>query len=89
MRFNAPMRVVPDALGVALDPQLTIRAMRLQAKEPKVALHAALGDTGLGGHRAHAPVRRAFSRLGVQRRIDQLGMRSSSMLRGAPGRTSS
>lgn len=48
-------------------------AMRLQAKELEVALHAALGDASLGSHRSHAPVRRAVGRLGVQRCLDQAG----------------
>ncbi|MCY1552288.1 hypothetical protein D9M68_886760 [compost metagenome] len=47
-------------------------AVRLQAKELEVARHAALGDAGLGGHRAHTPVRGAIGRLGVQRGLDQL-----------------
>ena len=34
--------------------------------------HAGLGDAGLGGHRAHAPVRRPALGLGVQGRLDQL-----------------
>lgn len=47
-------------------------AMRLQSKELEVALHAGLGDARLCGHAAHAPVRRAIYRLGVQRGVDQL-----------------
>jgi len=47
-------------------------AVRLQAKELEIARNAALGDARLGSHRAHAPVRRAVGRLGVQRRLDQL-----------------
>lgn len=47
-------------------------AMRLQAKELEVALHARLGDASLGRHRAHAPVRRAVGRLGVQCGLDQM-----------------
>ena len=65
-------------------------AMRLQAEQLEVALHAGLGDTGLGGHRAHAPVRRAIGRLGVQRRLDQAAPRvRRRCVRGLPGRTSS
>ncbi len=47
-------------------------AMGLQAEELEVARHAALGDASLGGHRAHAPVRRAVDRLGMQGGLDQL-----------------
>ncbi len=47
-------------------------AMRLQPEELEVPRNAGLGDAGLGGHRAHAPVRRAVGRLGVQRGLDQL-----------------
>jgi hypothetical protein len=47
--------------------------MRLQAEQPEVALHAALGDAGLSGHRAHAPVGRAVDRSGVQRCLDKTG----------------
>ena len=50
-----------------------LAAVRLQAKELEVARHAGLGDAGLSGHRANAPVRGAVGRLGVQRGVDQLG----------------
>ncbi|OIQ76503.1 transposase, mutator family [mine drainage metagenome] len=46
--------------------------MGLQTEELEVARDAALGDAGLGGHRAHAPMRRAVGRLGVQRGLDQV-----------------
>ena len=45
--------------------------MRLQAEELELALHAALGDAGPGGHGAHAPVGRTIVWLGAQRRLDQ------------------
>ena len=47
-------------------------AMGLQAKQLKVTLHAGLGYACLGCHRAHAPVRRAVGRFGVQCRFNQL-----------------
>lgn len=47
-------------------------AMRLQAEQLEVPSHAGLGDARLGGHCAHAPMRRAIGRLGVQRGIDQV-----------------
>lgn len=37
-----------------------IGAMRLQPEELEVALPTGLRDAGLGGHAAHAPVRRAI-----------------------------
>jgi hypothetical protein len=46
-------------------------SVRLQAKELEVAHHAALGDAGLNGHTAHAPMRRAAGWLGVRRGLDQ------------------
>jgi len=46
--------------------------VRLQAEGLEVALHDGLGDAGVGGHRAYAPMRGAIGRLGVQRRLDQL-----------------
>lgn len=64
-------------------------AMRLQAEELEVTLHAGLGDAGLGGHRAHAPVGRAVVGLGMQVVRIRCATRSSSMVRGLPGRTSS
>src|SRR5690606_34677485 len=62
-----------------LDEERVIRqlealaAVRLQTKKLKVALYAGLGDTGLGSDAAHAPVRRAIGRLGMQRRLDEFG----------------
>ena len=50
-----------------------LRTMRLQPEELEEALHAALGDAGLCGHRAHAPMGRAARRLGVQGCLDQAG----------------
>ena len=47
--------------------------MRLEAEQLKIALHTALGNAGLGGHRAHAPMRGAVRRFGVQRGVDQMG----------------
>src|SRR5215203_1098255 len=47
--------------------------MRLQAEHAEVALNAALGNAGFGRDAAHAPMRAATSRAGVQRRLDQLG----------------
>lgn len=42
------------------------------AEELEVARDARLGNAGLGGHRAHAPMRRAVGWLGVQRGLDQV-----------------
>src|SRR6202022_2092791 len=45
-------------------------AMRLQAEQREVARHRALGDCGLLGHRAHAPMGGVFG-LAAQDPIDQ------------------
>src|SRR4051794_6143322 len=47
-------------------------AMRLQAEQLKKAMHRALGQLALGGHRTHRPVRagRGFARQGLG---DQFG----------------
>src|SRR5213076_1217560 len=51
----------------------TLAAVRLQAEQLHVAMHAGTRDARLGGERADAPVRRAVSGLAVQSSLDQLG----------------
>ena len=48
-------------------------AVRLQAQELEVAVHAGGRDRRLSGDRSHAPVRGAARRLGMQGLVDQLG----------------
>ena len=70
--------VQPDDIAQLLDEERVGRELevlapvRLQAKQLEVAMHARLGDAGLAGHRANAPMRRAVSRPGMQCRLDRL-----------------
>ncbi len=76
--LSGGLQVQADHVAQLLDEERIVgqleafRAVRLQAKELEVPGDAGLGDARLGGHRAHAPVRRAVGRLGVQRGLDQL-----------------
>ena len=63
-------------------------AMRLYAKEGQIALNAALGDPGGGFEIAHTPLCCATARPLMQRGVDS-ATRSSLIVRGLPGRSSS
>lgn len=66
--------------------------MRLQREELEVACNTALGNAPLRSDRAHAPVRRAVARLdGLMCSVVLINCatRSSSIVRGLPGRVSS
>jgi len=59
----------------------TLATVGLQAEQLEIAVNTSAIDTRLGRNRAHAPVRRAAGRFGVQALVDQLGTaRSASVL---------
>ena len=61
-----------DEEGIVGELEVTL-AMRLDGEQAELAMHGALGDAGVLGHGAHAPVGGAVGRPGLERGVDDLG----------------